>query len=260
MSLGEEDSKTIASVGKMFDIIEVIKTRGGATLAEVEAETGIPKSTVHVHMNTLRERGLVVFDGERYHLGSQFLDVGLRYREAKQTYSVAKPKIDELANKTGEDAACFIEEQGWLVNLYSAGGDQAVKVYRGKDTKVGQRKHIHISACGKAILAELPDARITEIIEQNGLPSYTPETITDRDELFDELKSIRKQGYAYNIEEGDVGRNGIGAVISENEGEIIGAIGISGPANRLTTNLLENRLAEVLIGATNEIRLNLKYK
>ncbi|SEH64135.1 DNA-binding transcriptional regulator, IclR family [Halopenitus malekzadehii] len=252
-------SQTLESLEKTLNVVELLKSERKLTLSQISSKTGLPKSSVHRYLSTFRSRGYIVFDGSHYQLGSKFLDAGLRYRERTPLFQEAKHKVDELAEKTGEVSGCFIEEQGKLVYLYTKYGENAVKVMEGSELKLGAKKTLHTSASGKAILANLPSTYVDEIIQEHGLPSQTSNTITEKEVLLDELAEIREQGYALSFEEGEMGRNSIGAPILYESNKVAGAVGITGPANRLNRDRLESDFPEILLGLSNEIELNLKY-
>jgi len=97
---------------------------------------------------------------------------------------------------------------------------------------VGTRAPLHSTGLGKAILAHLPEERVESIVDHHGMPASTPETITDRDELFDALERIRDRGFAFDDEERLRGLRCVAAPILAND-DVVGAISVSGPTNRL---------------------------
>lgn len=255
MSEQDTSEKTIKSNETLFAILEFLKQNDGATLGEIAAEIDIAKSTAHYHLKTLLELGFVTKEGEEYHIGMRFLDYAIYARQGLNLFTAAKPTIDELANRCDERVWCVIEEHGQGVFVYTAEGKQAVDT----DGRVGKRFPLHHISSGKAILAHLSDERVEEILDNHGLSARTPETITDREELMQELVEIRERGYAFNFEESVPGLHAIGAPVFNSKRTVLGAISIVGPANRLTANRIDDEYAELLLGAVNEIQLNLEY-
>lgn len=255
MSEQDTTEKTIKSNETLFAILEFLKVNDGATLGEIADEIDIAKSTAHYHLKTLLELGFVTKQGEEYHIGMRFLDYATYARQELSLFNAAKPTIDELAKRCNERVWCVIEEHGQCVFVYTAEGKQAVDT----DGRVGKRFPLHHISAGKAILAHLPDDRVEEIIGDHGLSARTPQTITDREELMEELAAIRERGYAFNYEESVPGLHAIGAPVFDSKRTVLGGISIVGPANRLTPNRIEDEYAELLLGAVNEIQLNLEY-
>ncbi|WP_231588011.1 IclR family transcriptional regulator [Halostagnicola sp. A56] len=108
------------------------------------------------------------------------------------------------------------------------------------------------------MLAYLPEERLTEIIERHGLPKKTENTITDRNHLEDELKEIRTEGIAYDIEERIQGLHCVAVPIFKNE-TISGAISVSGPNSRLDDQRIQNEILPKLEHVSNIIELNQTY-
>ena len=126
-------------------------------------------------------------------------------------------------------------------------------------SRVGKRQHLHQLAAGKAMLAEMSEGRVDDIIDRHGLPAKTEQTITDRDGIFEELETIRAKRYALNLGEAIPGLNAIGAAVHDDTDEPVAALTISGPASRLSREYLVDELSELLLSAIDEIEINMKY-
>ena len=255
MSLPSDIDRPVETVERAIDIVDYLKANGPATIAEVTDHLGCAKSTAHRHLKTLEANSFLIEDDDEYRLGIRFLDYGVVARDRHTFYQEVKPNVDALANETDEKIWCAVEEHGRSVHIYGAQGKRSVQTY----ARVGHQNYLHQHAAGKAILAYLPDERIAEIVERYGLPARTQHTITTEDELWDEIETIRERGYALNIEESVEGLHAIGAPIKDEHGVALGAISISGPANRLDGSFLRDELPTLLLGTVNEITINLAH-
>ncbi|WP_339102694.1 IclR family transcriptional regulator [Haloterrigena salinisoli] len=251
----ESQHRSVETVETAFDIVDVLKRNDGAGITDIADELALAKSTVHRHVKTLESRGLLVREGDVYRISTWFLDYGIHVRNRHRLYDVVRPKVDELAAETNEKVWCVIEEHGMGVHIYGAEGRHSVKTH----ARIGQRTYLHQFAAGKAILANLPDDRIESILEDYGLAAQTDQTITERDALYDQLATIRDRGYAFNREESVIGVHAVGAPIRNESGTAIGAISVAGPANRLRGDLMTEELPNLLLGATNEVEINLAH-
>ena len=110
-------------------------------------------------------------------------------------------------------------------------------------TSLGSRLYAHCSALGKVLLAYRPEADVKGIVKTEGLPRFTPHIITDEDELEQALAKIRKQGYAYDLEEILPDLCCVGAPIHDYTGHVITAISMSIPAYRFQRSQTEFRKA-----------------
>lgn len=247
--------RTVKSVETTLAIVDYLGEVDGARLRDVAAELDLADSTVHKHLATLKQHEYVVKDGDEYALGMRFLDVGGLVRSQHSIYRIAKRKVDELAETTGERVQFIVEENGRGYFLYVAVGEQAVRT----DSRVGKRIYLHANSSGKAILAHLPRERVRAIIDRWGLVRKTENTIVSEDDLFAELEAVRERGYAVNEEEHVEGLRGIAAPVQHPDGRVVGSLSLGGPSNRIPDERLETDLANKVLGAANEIELRLKF-
>lgn len=238
-----------------FEIIEALRELDGAGVTELADYLEMPTSSVHDYLRTLETNEYLKNENGTYHLAARFLELGEHFRSRKKIYEIARPEIDDLATRTGEHANLMIEEHGLGVFLYKAQGDNAVQL----DTHPGMRVHLHTTALGKAILAHTPREEVEEIIERQGLPAVSPQTISDREALFEELADIRERGYATDDEERVKGMRCVAAPIFDNEGRTIAAASISAPKSRMQSDSFESVFPDEVMKSANVIQVNVTY-
>jgi len=239
-----------------FDVLEALDERDGARVTELAETLDLPKSSVHNYLSTLRQRAYVVKDGEEYHVGLRFLGLGTTARSKHQVYDVAKPEVRTLAEQTGELANLLVEEHGKGIYVHRETGEDAVRV----DADTGHRVHLHNTALGKAILAHSARERVDEILDRHGMPETSDRTITDREELFEELEAVREQGVAFDDEERLSGVRCVACPILDGDDEPIGAVSVSGPKRRMAAERFREDIPETLRDAVNVIELNVTHR
>lgn len=254
MATQDKRSRRVKTSDTVFEIVEKIEELGGASLADLSKELSYAKSTIHDHLLTLESKEYVVREDGEYTLGLKFLKHGMFAKGELDISHVGQPVIEELAEKTGEGVWIVVEEHGRAVPLAKAMGEKGITTH----TTIGSREHLNHLASGKLILAYMSDERMEEIIDKHGLPEQTPYTITDPDELRDELKDIREEGVAFNNREAATGVRSIAAPVHTGD-RIVGAVCVSGPANRMTEERCDQEIEPLLLKATNEIELKLQY-
>jgi DNA-binding IclR family transcriptional regulator len=247
-------TKPLKSLRSAFEIVDYLKRSGGAGVTEVANELSLPKSTAHVYLSSLEEVGYAVNRDGTYHIGMRFLDIGENARSRKRIYQVGCEEVDRLAEETGEVASMMIPEHGRGVYLYRKRGDQAMPV----KSHIGKHVDLHCRASGKAILSELPEQRVEEIIEDKGLIRRTDRTITDRDELWAELEQVSRRGYAVNDGELREGLRCIGAPVTR-DGTVVGAISVSGPVGRIQGERFEEEIPQQVQNAANIVEITVSY-
>lgn len=250
------ENDTVSTLDTALSIVHAIESSGEITLSEIATELDVSTSTVHRHLNTLREHGYVVREGTAYRLGMRFLTLGGTVQTNEQVFDLAKQKVDQLAAETGERVQFVVEENGLRYYLYTQSGENAVQT----DASIGKNGPLHESASSKAILAELSDERVEEIIDDRGLSASTDQTITDREELFAELETIRESGVSFNNEEATPGLRAVGAAVCAPDGSPVGGLSISGPAHRFKGDLYREELPDLVLAAVNELELKLAYE
>jgi DNA-binding IclR family transcriptional regulator len=249
-------AKRIKTTETVFDIIEFIHEEEACSLVEIVDGLGLAKSTVHAHLVSLIERGYVVRADGKYRTGLRFLDLGTKARRNREIFKHIKPRMERFAEETGERTQFMIEEQGRGIYIYRAESSRAVPT----DASIGKHRYLHTCSTGKAILAHLPQERVDEIIDEWGLPAVTQHTITDKDELMEELDQIRERGYATNKQESIKNLWAIGAAITDKNGELAGALSIGGPGHRMREeNRFEEQLPNKLLGIAEEIELHITF-
>jgi len=250
----DDNGRRVHAVETACRILEALHERDsdGGGVSELAADLGVSKATVHSHLATLQDNEFVVKRGDRYHIGLKFVDFGEHAKGTVDIYDIATSEVDQIAEETGEVAQFMIEEHGRGVYLHKARGDKAIQTA----SYTGNRKALHCTALGKAILSELPRERVEEIIERYGLPAVTERTITDRDELFEELKRIRKENVAFDNEEVLQGLRCVATPIRHPKGHFQAAISISGPTSRLKGERFREEIPEIVQGAANVIEVN----
>jgi IclR family KDG regulon transcriptional repressor len=250
------DDETIAAVDRAIDVIGVLRDRDGAGVTEIANELGWAKSTVHTHLRTLWENEYVVRENDQYVLSLRFLDLGEYVKTRKPVYSVVEPRIEELADETGKRVQFITYEHGYGVYARIAKGEHAVST----GGRLGRRRSmLHSSAAGKSILASLPREEVEEIFDRRGLPRSTENTITDRDEMFRELATVRDNGFAFNHEEHIHGLRAAAAPVHGPENDVLGAVSVAGTARRMRDSWFTDELPELILGVTNEVELELTY-
>lgn len=194
-------SGTVQAVERAFQILETIADIGGeASITELSKRAGLPIPTIHRLLQTLLPLGYVhQLPSRRYALGPLLVRLG--ERASGQLGGVARPELVALVQELGETANLAILDGDQMTYLASSPSPHAMRMF----TEVGQRVHLHSSGVGKAVAAELPEARVAQIAGRSGLPAATPRTLTSLTDLLVALRQVREVGYAVDDEELQVG-------------------------------------------------------
>lgn len=250
-----DSGKTIKSVETSLRVLDVIREREPVGVTEIADVLGCSKGSAHHHVATLCKHGyLERVDGE-YRLGLRFLSLGGQVRERQSLYHLAKDDVDDLAAETGEQVRLTVERDDRGVTIYRTSGDRG----GGSETHLGSDEPLYCTAAGKAFLAELPEERIDRYLAETDLEPHTDRTITDPAALREELAAIRSSGVAFDDGERREGTRCVASAVDSPDGELLGAISVSGPAERLQGERFRSELPDRLRNVVGVVELQNTY-
>ncbi len=233
--------QTIDKASQVLSLFDREHTEWG--VREVAARLGLAKSSAHDLLNSLAQVGLLgKTDAARYRLGWRLVELSETLLATTELRREARPIMEQLAAQYQETIHLAILDDTQLVYVDKLEGKQAVRV---EVTALGARLYPHCSSLGKVLLAFRPEVEVRRILKINGLPRLTPNTITDPEELVQALAKIRKQGYAYDLEEIVMDLCCVGAPVYDYRGDVIAALSMSIPAYRFQRAQTEFRKAIV---------------
>ncbi|MCO5994879.1 IclR family transcriptional regulator [Actinoallomurus rhizosphaericola] len=221
------------SLERAFELLEHLADAGGQlALTELAEVSGLPMPTIYRLMRTLVNRGYVrQGPSKRYALGPRLIRLG--ETSERLLGSWARPALAQLVDEVGETANMALLEGDEAVYVAQVPSRHSMRMF----TEVGRRVLPHCTGVGKALLAQLPEPVVREIIARTGMPAYTPHTITDPAALVEELARIRQRGYALDEQEQEIGVRCVAVPITDTP--TLAAISVSGPHGRLTNEVIE---------------------
>jgi DNA-binding IclR family transcriptional regulator/sugar lactone lactonase YvrE len=227
-----------AALDKALDVLEAIgQAPQGLSQAELSARLQLPRTTLYRLLAALVARDLVRRDPQRrvYALGLRCFEYARAAYAMPDLVAAAGLELRALRDLTGETSyLCVLDGMETLL-LERCDGAHSQR----SASALGQRKPLHCTSQGKALLAALPAPQRDALVRELTLSAQTPNTITDRRRLQAELKLTAARGWALDDEEIVPGVRCVGAPIVDGEGRVRGAISVAGPAFRLNRERLE---------------------
>lgn len=252
-----ERENMVKSVARALDILQIVSShKQGIGVTEIAKQIDINKSSVYRILTTLAHYGYIEQDGEtgKYKLGYKCLEMSTKLLESIDLRKEALPFLMELEKYTNEVIHLVVYDQGEVVYIEKLEGNETLRMH----SQVGKRASMHCTSVGKAILSQLPEHKVEEIIEKKGLPAHTEYTITNKEKLLEELKKVRENGYALDLQENEYGITCIAVPIFDHLGKVAAAVSISGPTMRMTNERLE-QLKGIMIEMGKKISARLGY-
>ncbi|MBL8286501.1 MAG: SMP-30/gluconolactonase/LRE family protein [Rubrivivax sp.] len=231
-------SEGTASLDKALDVLDAVgSVAAGLSQAELAQRLKLPRTTLYRLLGTLVARGLVRRDPLRrvYCLGARCFEYARAAYAMPDLVAAAAIELRALRDMTGETSYLAALDGLEVVALDRCDGAHAQRSH----AAVGQRKPLHCTSQGKAILAALPPERRDALVRELALAPLTPRTITDRRRLLAELRLTAQRGWSIDDEEIALGVRCCGAPIVDAFGDVRGAVSVAGPAFRLTMERLE---------------------
>jgi DNA-binding IclR family transcriptional regulator len=255
----ENRGSSIKSLVKALHLLQLFTPKEPEwAFNDMESHLGFHKSSIQRLVTTLEAEGFLerTEPGKsRYRLGPQVLYLGNVAAQSIDLRRAARPALEGLVKATGETSHLCVVEQSQCYYLDKMDSPQSIRIV----TYVGQRLNMHCTGVGKALLSGMSVEEVDRIIAERGLPKFTENTITDRDTLLKELSHIRHLGVSYDNEEFEIGLRCIAAPIFNHQGRVVAAISFSGPAQRLTSEVLAEYESNVC-DAARQVSLNLGHQ
>jgi IclR family transcriptional regulator, KDG regulon repressor len=213
-------------------------------ITDLASTMSLNKTTVYRLLHAMQKFELVEQnpDNERYRLGLKLHDLGLKALESRNLQHEAHRFLLEMSRRSHETVSLAVPTPGAIICLDRVNSPHTVITTR---TDVGARFPAHCTAVGKAVLAYLSAEEIGAILHNNGLPQFTPATLTRAADLRENLRKVREQGYAIDNQELERGLSGVAAPVRNSEGCVIAGIGIAGPTLRFRGQELRDKTALV---------------
>lgn len=212
----------VPAVTRASAIMDLIAKDGALRLAEIAKALALPKSSVHGLLQTLCHLGLLHQNGEGFVIGAKALSWAQGFEQQSvltQAFHQALADRPALAPYT---VTLSVREGADVLYIACRNADAPL----GLTFRAGMRLPAIYTATGKAILAHLSPAGLTEVTAHWPAP-FTPHSIGDAGALTAQLAEVRAA--KIGIDEGEL-REGmicLGAAILSPSGEAVGGVALS---------------------------------
>ena len=188
----------------------------------------MPKTIVFRLIQTLKQYDLLEQnpDNSKYRIGIGAFEIGNLFKSSTLEAESA-PFMRHLVDETGHTAQLAVLHRNEMIIIARMEGRGPVKY----GVSVGERRPIHSSAVGKAVLSMLPTEQLDGILGHNQLKRMTAKTITDRKALMADLAQTRARGYSINWEENTIGVASLAAPVSSRHSHTLAALALAFPAS-----------------------------
>ncbi len=244
------DQNTIKSLDRAMMVFEYLSEASGKTLSALASELGQSPATVYRILTTLETRGLVEMDATEqvWHIGPNAFVIGAKFLKRTSLVERARPILRKLMEDTGETANLGIEQGGRVLFVSQVETHESIRAF----FPPGTLSPMHASGIGKALLAEMDDARLDRVLGKAEPEVFTEHTISDAGAMRRELQAIRGRGFSIDGEEKTLGMRCIAAAVFDINQEAVAGISVSGPTSRVGPAQIPE-LSSAVITAANAV-------
>jgi DNA-binding IclR family transcriptional regulator len=240
----------IQSLGRAFAILEeVARHRDGIGLAELSKQVGLHNSTTFHLAKTMVSLGYIRQEREskRYRVGRPLFALAASCLDEIEMVNLATPILETLSRETGETSHFAVRMGDAVVVVARTSGPGAFQL----TDRVGVVRPAHCTALGKVILAALRPDQLCHFLDRAELRPSTEKSITELPVLLREIEEIRRSGIAFDDGEFNPEVRCVAVPVRDFTGQVVGALGISGPIWRLSIQALQSRTKQVQAAADN---------
>ena len=246
---------TVDAAAKALELLSVFSFREPRlSLAELAARTGIPRATAFRLLSTLEQSGFLAKVHGAYQLGIKCFVLGNIVAGGLDLRETAHPHLIALRDSTRQTTQIAILDHWQVVYLERVLSPDSVGLMR---ARAGAILPAYCTGLGKTLLAYRPESEVEAWAATQKFTALTPRTITSVKRLLKELRVIRERGYGLDEEERERGVCCIAAPISNHTGDIVAAISVAGPVDRMPAKLAGSEMADALVSVARTISIDL---
>ncbi|CAB4865377.1 unannotated protein [freshwater metagenome] len=240
-------SAGIQSIERAFSVLLAIATEP-AGITDVARRVSLPVSTVARLLSTLEHLNAVIRqdDGVSYRIGPMVSS--LAAGNDTTLIGRARPFLAELVERVGETAGLSVIDGDEVLYLDHVSAETVIQI----QDWTGKRVPLHVVSSGLVLLAHETPQRIAATVAK-GLDPFTEHTMTTKSQLSKRLASIREAGFAWTLEEFQIGLNSIAAPVFNSAGHVVAAIHCHGPSYRFPTASNRDQIAAAVVAAARRL-------
>ncbi|GHH82280.1 transcriptional regulator [Streptomyces sulfonofaciens] len=233
------------SADNVLRLLLLLSERQRVRVSEAAEHLGVARSTAHRLLRTLGARDFATQDAHRaYRPGPAFERIVRTGPTTQDLRAKLHEHVVELHRKVGETCHLMVLEGNGARFIDCAESTHVLRV----GTRVGMLLPAHVTSGGKALLAELSTEELGDLYPRN-LPASAGGPAVDRITVRRQLATVRRKGYATNLEESERGIVAVGACIRDGSGRAVAGIAVAAPSARCPRSRVPELAREVLDAA-----------
>lgn len=227
----------VPAVKRAFEIVEYLaQLQSGATISEIHREFRLPLSSAANILYTLRRLGYLERDdgSARYRLAGKLFSISKAALDNNARLGLCHPILEELVRESGLTGHLAVLRESDAVYVDRVPGRGFVQF----SSYIGMRWPAYSSATGKALLAFLPEDRMTQALAQMTFKKVTAATITSKVKFRRQLAEFRQLGFTWEENEGEEGIACVAAPLFGHDDDVVAALSVTGTTTQISQRKL----------------------
>jgi IclR family pca regulon transcriptional regulator len=246
------DPSFMTSLARGLAVVQAFSdSRKPQTIANISQKTGIPRAAVRRCLHTLRELGYVDAELNNFSLRPKVLTLGYSYLSSTPLTVSAQPYLNDISRTLNESSSMAVLEDGEVLYVARAATARVMSVA----LNTGSRLPAYCTSLGRVMLAHLPPAELEQYLARTKLRAMTENTVVNQKRLREILADVRRDGYAINDEELELGLRSIAVPVRGASGQVLAALNVGAQAARVSVRQLEKEFLPVLLRGAQELAI-----
>lgn len=241
-SVTRPEAGSVRSVDRALDLLSVLGASSRPMgVTELGRATGMPKPTALRLLGVLERRDFVRKENARYQLGVGVVSLSRAFLSGNSLTRSALPILEGLSLLSGETSCLYVRQGFERVVVQRVEGAHSLRY----SIRTGQRLPLYVGAAGLVLAAAMPDEDIEGLLDQHPVIRLANGEERTKDQLLARLKEVRLAGVAISRQERELGVVSVASPVARSGGEVIAAVAVLGPPDRMTEERVEMLSAEV---------------
>nr|WP_229445269.1 IclR family transcriptional regulator C-terminal domain-containing protein [Massilia sp. Leaf139] len=224
-------------------------SRKPQTIAQISQKTGIPRAAVRRCLYTLQQLGYVDAELNNFSLRPKVLTLGYSYLSSTPLTVSSQPYLNAISQQLGESCSLAVFEDGEVLYVARSAASRVMSVA----LNTGSRLPAYCTSLGRVMLAHLAPAELDAYFAKARLKAMTDKTVTSQKRLRETLLQVRRDGYAINDEELELGLRSIAVPVRGASGQVLAALNVGAQAGRVSAERMRAEFLPVLQRGAQEL-------
>ncbi|GEN32896.1 MULTISPECIES: IclR family transcriptional regulator [Aneurinibacillus] len=237
-----DNKMTVRAVDRAMDILLCFIDQKELTLTEISHKIGLNKSTVYRLLGSLENKGFLTRnpDTEKYQLGFRIWQLSASLPQGDDPATILLPEMIRLRDQVGETISLYVRNENERIRVQAVESNETIR----RVAPIGAHLPLSVGASSKVLVAYAPPDVQKQILSDPTWPSSI-----DKQVYMKQLEEIKKNGYATSSEEREQGAAAVAVPLFNRRGQLVAALSVSGPSNRLTLAQMKENLPYVMAAA-----------